>query len=432
MPRRPRPASRRPPQSAQQTVTTRAAPTQQRNNDTQPVASSSKVQLKPIKSSKGKHVQSSDEEDEGQGDVTESAESGDEDVEEDEEEEEQDLDADAPRIAQWVDEEELELDSLGDDEEDEDVLDEDDEKPVDMGALQDGLSSVPFGTLRKAQNVLSRAEREEDGSESDESSSGSEPDEQPSSYAKHPGKEREKHAIEHRKNKHAPMEVTSKRPVPRKKVEIEEARPIPRDPRFLPLAGEFSAQRFQSQYSFLTNIHQDELKTLRENLRRAKKLLTTSPRDVREEREAEVERLERAMKRAESTVNKDRRDRIEGEAREKVAKEEKERRKSGKGAWYMKKADEKEMLVRAKYEALEAAGGRGAVKKAIEKKQKKINQKEKKSRPFGVGQGGGRGGRGGGRGGSRSGGESRDSGWPKRQREPISEDRPTSKRQRFT
>lgn len=40
------------------------------------------------------------------------------------------------------------------------------------------------------------------------------------------------------------------------------------------------------------------------------------------------------------------------------------------------------MLVRARYNALAASGGRIAVKKAIEKKQKKISQKEKKSRPF--------------------------------------------------
>lgn len=37
---------------------------------------------------------------------------------------------------------------------------------------------------------------------------------------------------------------------------------------------------------------------------------------------------------------------------------------------------------RARYEALAADGGKRAVKKAIEKRQKKISQKEKKSRPF--------------------------------------------------
>lgn len=45
-------------------------------------------------------------------------------------------------------------------------------------------------------------------------------------------------------------------------------------------------------------------------------------------------------------------------------------------------ADKRDLLVRARYDDLAATGGKGAVKKAIEKKQKKISQKEKKSRPF--------------------------------------------------
>lgn len=45
-------------------------------------------------------------------------------------------------------------------------------------------------------------------------------------------------------------------------------------------------------------------------------------------------------------------------------------------------------MLRAKYEALAASGGRGAVKKAIDKRQKKANQKEKKKRPFAPGSAG--------------------------------------------
>lgn len=45
-------------------------------------------------------------------------------------------------------------------------------------------------------------------------------------------------------------------------------------------------------------------------------------------------------------------------------------------------AEKRKLLVEARYEALAAQGGKRAVRKAIEKKQKKIGQKEKKSRPF--------------------------------------------------
>jgi len=167
-------------------------------------------------------------------------------------------------------------------------------------------------------------------------------------------------------------------------VEVKTAQP--RDPRFLPLAGEFSGQQFKEKYSFLVDVHINELKTLKENLKRARKLLLSSPHDLRPEREYEVNRLEMAVKRAESMVNRDAREKTEQEALNKVVEEEREKRKQGKGKWWMKESDKKDLLVRARYEAL-AAGGKGAVKKAIEKKQKKISQKEKKSRPFGRGHG---------------------------------------------
>ena len=62
----------------------------------------------------------------------------------------------------------------------------------------------------------------------------------------------------------------------------------------------------------------------------------SSPRDQRAEREAEVDRLERAVKRAESAVNRDKRERVEQEAIAKAMHEEKEKRKQGKGAFYLK------------------------------------------------------------------------------------------------
>ena len=102
------------------------------------------------------------------------------------------------------------------------------------------------------------------------------------------------------------------------------------------MTGAFDAQRFQNQYNFLSDLHQNELSTLKDNLKRARKLLANSPRDLREEREGEVDRLERAVKRAESLVNKDRREKVEPEALRKLARDEREKRKQGKKAWYMK------------------------------------------------------------------------------------------------
>ena len=45
-------------------------------------------------------------------------------------------------------------------------------------------------------------------------------------------------------------------------------------------------------------------------------------------------------------------------------------------------ADQQQLVMKARYEALAKEGGARAVKKAILKKQKKVSQKEKRSRPF--------------------------------------------------
>lgn len=65
-------------------------------------------------------------------------------------------------------------------------------------------------------------------------------------------------------------------------------------------------------------------------------MVLSSPRDQREEREAEVWRLEQALKRAESTVNKERREKVDRDALDSLAKVEKEKRAQGKGQWFMK------------------------------------------------------------------------------------------------
>ncbi|RDB29646.1 rRNA biogenesis protein RRP36 [Hypsizygus marmoreus] len=285
-------------------------------------------------------------------------------------------DVDAPRVVQWVDEEDFEDDG-----------DRWNVRPSDLKSLEDDLSGLPLGALRKAQHVLKNATIDSDGS--DESEGENESDEEPNASSSK-GKEKAKPEwsikprtdIAKRSSKHAPIEVTSKRPVTRHRTVVDVKMPQPRDPRFLPLAGEFSADKFQASYNFLADAHQTELTTLRENLKRARKLLTSSPRDLYEERLEEVNRLELAVKRAESLVNKDRRDAIEQETLKKLSMEEHEKRKGGKGEWYLKNSDKRELLVRARYDALAADGGKRAVKKAIEKKQKKLGQKEKKSRPY--------------------------------------------------
>ncbi|KAI0695181.1 hypothetical protein BC835DRAFT_984863 [Cytidiella melzeri] len=360
MPRRPRPVSRKPPAHAAHIPHTPQTP-----------KANSKAVTRPT-------PQEAEESSEGEESLEGASGSGSGSVDEDSE-----ADADAPRVAQWVADEELEEEGDESSSDGEEEFESDNTRPVNLKRLQDNLSSLPLGTLRKAQQALAQAKPAHGDEPSDDEAASSDeesaPEQEPSGLG---AKDRQKRDIAKRAHKHAPMEMSSKRPVPRKKANIDESKPVPRDPRFLHTTGTFSPAHFRTQYSFLSELHLSELNTLRENLKRARKLLVNSPRDLRQEREAEVLRLERALKRAESLVNRDKKEKIEDSALGKLMKEEKEKRKEGKGAWYMKESDKKDLLARAKFEALAEAGGRSAVRKAIEKKQKKVNQKEKKRRPF--------------------------------------------------
>ncbi|KAK0446413.1 uncharacterized protein EV420DRAFT_1570547 [Desarmillaria tabescens] len=372
MPRRTRPASRPPPRRNRPSTT----PLSQSNAKPSPNLQdpTAKMQKSLEKTRKANEIiqNSSDpsSEDDSEEQDADSEDEPQERISEDEAEDDME-DADAPRAVQWVD-----------DEWEEAMARPGPSKP--RKEIHDDISSLSMGSLRTAQRALVQAETISDSEE--ESDDGEVESTSNTLASKRKNKERSDHErpkAAPRPNKHAPMEMTSKKPVTRRRTVVEVKTIQPRDPRFLPLSGEFSEEKYRHNYAFLTKAHKDELQILRENLKRARKLLVSSPKHLRSERENEVERLELAVKRAESAVNKDRREEVDRAALDKLKKEEKEKQGQGKGSWWMKEADKKKLLMHARYDALAQSGGERAVKKAIEKKQKKIGQKEKKSRPFG-------------------------------------------------
>ncbi|KAK2461946.1 hypothetical protein APHAL10511_006409 [Amanita phalloides] len=287
-------------------------------------------------------------------------------------------DADVPRVVQWVDE-----DQLGTLSESGSESNAGEERPsMNLKMIQKDLSGLPLGALRKAQYTLSRAEVDsESGSdeESNKSSFGKEESSQKNrpEWSLTPNSE-----IPKRRDKHAPMEISSKKPVTRRRKVVDIKTAQPRDPRFIPLAGEFSERLYQNNYGFLAEARRNELDSLKDNLKRARKMTSSSPRNQRNERESEVKRLELAVKRMESLVNKDKQDKIQVEALRKIGKDEREKRKQGKRDWWMKKAEEKKVVIEARYEALAAEGGKRAVKRVMERKQRKVGQREKRRRPL--------------------------------------------------
>ncbi|KAF9457058.1 hypothetical protein BDZ94DRAFT_1203379 [Collybia nuda] len=282
---------------------------------------------------------------------------------------------DTARIAQWEDDQDF------------GEMVEDSQGLSNIYALQVDVADLPLGALRKAQNILAPVKRDlNDVNTVDRTEPGVRPVKSGNKVkVKSEWSLKPRPDIAKRTGKNAPTEITSKRPVTRKRVVVDVNQVQTRDPRFLPLAGEFSGEKFHQHYGFLVESHKTELKALQTNLQHARKILASSPQGLLSERQQEVRRLELAVKRAESIVNNDRRNKVEREAFAKVAQEEKSKRKGGKAGWWLKESEKRELLVRARYDALVVEGGKRAVQKAIGRKQKKIGQKEKKSRPFQAG-----------------------------------------------
>ncbi|CAE6467711.1 unnamed protein product [Rhizoctonia solani] len=268
-----------------------------------------------------------------------------------EEEEEEDEREDRPRFSQWVPEDELDVESDAESDSNQDISDQEHDSDSEASQNSDSdsdSSSEPETTSSKAKPKpeWTTAKRKKD--------------------------------ISKRSSKHAPTEVTSKRPVSRHRVAVDVpvmASPATRDPRFAPLSGQLSQPEYSRAYSFISDLQKNEAETLRASLAKARK--QRAPWET-------IESLERALRRAESGVEKAKRDEREREALEKARKEEKEKQKAGKGACHLIicTAEKRELLLKAKFDDLAASGGQNAVRKAIDKRKKKITQKEKKARPF--------------------------------------------------
>ncbi|GMK55342.1 hypothetical protein CspeluHIS016_0203980 [Cutaneotrichosporon spelunceum] len=197
-----------------------------------------------------------------------------------------------------------------------------------------------------------------------------------------------------RSNKHAPAVMSSKKQVSRRRGVIDVPRAERRDPRFSALSAEkTNADVHVKRYAFVPELLEAEIRSLQAQVVAAKKAekackLVEKPRftEAREEVERELAQVRTRLDRA-------RTEQREREVLAKVRGEENARRKEGKGAWYLKKSEKRDLLLEARFEALEKEGGARAVKKVVEKKRKKVAGKEKKSRPFkagGFGEGGGK------------------------------------------
>lgn len=197
----------------------------------------------------------------------------------------------------------------------------------------------------------------------------------------HPTKLGSTKKLDKRSNKHAPVELTSKKPVSRKRDFLtntaETKRLQARDPRFTPLGpGAASASaaaagsaideiKARKAYAFLDEYRESEMQELRATIKKT--------RDA-----AQRERLQRALLSMESRKKTQERKDRERAVIEEHRKKEKELVRQGKTPFYLKKSEQKKRVLVDQFQGLK----KRQVDKAIERRRKKVAGKEKKMLPM--------------------------------------------------
>ncbi|KAJ4413005.1 rRNA biogenesis protein rrp36 [Neurospora sp. IMI 360204] len=257
--------------------------------------------------------------------------------------------------------------------------DDESDAPSEHGGAGIDASQLSFGALARAQASLGALKKKKKSKGGDEESSDEEEKEEPNWKTEIEKGMKAKVEKHHRTSKHAPVEMTSKKPVSRRRDFLanngEPAKPKSRDPRFAPPGigggssggskGVVDEIKVRKAYSFLDDYQEDEMKQLRMAIKKTK--------DANEK-----EQLQRALLSMESKkkarVRKDK----ERELLSEHKKKEKELIKQGKTPFYLKKSEQKKQLLVEQFASMK----KSQVDKAIERKRKKIAGKEKKALPL--------------------------------------------------
>jgi ribosomal RNA-processing protein 36 len=168
-----------------------------------------------------------------------------------------------------------------------------------------------------------------------------------------------------RASKHAPMEVSSKKAVSRKREVVTVKKRDARDPRFEAMNGPVDKSKVRSAYSFLDGYREDEMGELKAAIKVAKS-------------EDEKEKLKRVLSSMESKKKADMRKLKEEEVLNKHRKGEKELVKQGKRPFYLKKAEQKKRVLLDTFGELKGK----QLDHVIERRRKKLEGREKKKMPF--------------------------------------------------
>ncbi|KAK6506956.1 rRNA biogenesis protein rrp36 [Arthrobotrys musiformis] len=259
------------------------------------------------------------------------------------------------------------------------------------------IATISFGALAKAQRSLKRKRDEPEDDISDQSDSKPKlsngrdprnaarlaeikgrmqalPADSKSSFAESLRKAREKRKGQEsqdsrskRSSKHAPTEMSSKKAVSRRRIVVDMPADTTRDPRFdqIGQSGAVNMDKIAKNYDFLEDYRESEIKSLRQEAAKEKnpirkQEMENTLKSLESKRDARKRRLEH--------------DKILAEHK----KKEREAIKQGKKPFYLKKSEQKKLVLTTQF----ANMGEKQRSRVIEKKRKKIASKEKKRMPW--------------------------------------------------
>ena len=271
------------------------------------------------------------------------------------------------KAAKAVSDDELSTISLLDDDTDPAQPAEEDEETESVDQELDGeatsedgdVATISFGALARAQESLSKRAYSQDGVHP---SNINQPYDNAEAIERKAGKsDNREHA---RSSKHAPAEMSSKKAVSRKREVIQTVKRDIRDPRFEPVSGPVNEEKANKNYSFLNDYRDSEINNLKSMIRQTK--------------DANVkEKLKRSLLSMESRKKAQQIKDQESEIQRAHRAKEKELVKQGKKPFYLKKGEQKKLVLLKRFEDIKGK----RLDKVIERRRKKNAQKERRDMP---------------------------------------------------
>ncbi|KAJ3345127.1 hypothetical protein HDU83_004402 [Entophlyctis luteolus] len=239
----------------------------------------------------------------------------------------------------------------------------------DLLQVQESIGSKQFKKLRRemisSDHVFSTGR--DDDSESEASESGDSDDSEAPEVASADNKKGvARKGIAKRSSKHAPAEMSSKRPVSRKRTVVElPKKEVLRDPRFSKLSGKFNEGLFSRSYGFLEEYEKADIE----------KMKKAAAKEKNPEKKAELEKELQSKISRQFQKQKD--EKLKAIHR-KWKKSETEAVKKGKNPFFLKKSDKEKLALLEQYKSLKPGQG---VDKFLEKRRKKNSANEKRFLP---------------------------------------------------